>query len=87
MEIKILEESDKRLLFELEGFNQAVLRALKAELYEDASTKAAGFSIEHPLINKVKFLVEAPAPRKTLEAAIKRLSKKAEKLIEDLKSF
>lgn len=90
MEIKILEDSANRLVFEAKGATHTLCTALKQELWEDEDVKAAGYSISHPLVGKPVFTVETKkgrGPRKIVNSAIKSLNKKLENLKTKLKKI
>ncbi|MBN2458925.1 DNA-directed RNA polymerase subunit L [Candidatus Woesearchaeota archaeon] len=78
MEIKILEDNKKRLVFELIGADHTLCNSLKKELWSDSATRAASYKIEHPLIGIPKFIVDTNGqkePRQVLKSAVKRLQK------------
>ena len=56
--------------------------ALKHELSQDDHVKIATFSMEHPLINKQRVIVETDGnePKKALQSAANRLGKELDKL-------
>jgi DNA-directed RNA polymerase subunit L len=89
MDIKILEEKKNRLVFNIEGDGATIANMLKKELWNDEHTKAAGFSVDHPLINIPTFVLETDGtdPKKTVSAAIKRISKDIEKFKEESKAI
>ena len=76
MEIKVIEESKKKLIFEIIGESHTLANLLEKELWEDKDVVAAGYHINHPLFGVPRMIVEAPDPRKALEKAIKRLKKR-----------
>ena len=77
MEIKILEEKKNKLIIELIGETHAFCNALKKELWNDKSVKAAGYNIEHPLVANPKIIVETDGkdPKKALIDAANLLKK------------
>lgn len=78
MEIKIIEEDKKKLIFEVKGETHTLTNLLEKELWKDEDVKAAGYNIAHPLIGNPKMIVETNAkktPREAVEDAIKRLKK------------
>lgn len=81
LNVKILEEKKHRLVFEIDGDTHTLAAALTKELWNDEHTKVAGYNVDHPLLGKPKFVVETDGadPKKTVQAAAKRLSKQAEK--------
>ncbi len=89
MEIKILEEKKSRLVFNIEGDGSTLANVLKKELWNDEHVKAAGFNVEHPLINVPTFVVETDGadPKKTVSAALKRIAKTVEKFKDESKEL
>ena len=78
MEINIIEEKQRRLVFEIKGEGHTLANLLEKELWNDKKVNAAGYHIKHPLIGVPRMVVETTgiAPRKALENAITRLKKK-----------
>jgi DNA-directed RNA polymerase subunit L len=89
MQVKIVEEKKNRFVFDVEGDSHTITSALKKELWSDEHVKAAGYGIEHPLINVPRFVVETDGeePRKAVSAAVKRLQKQVSKLRDDAKAL
>jgi len=89
VEIKVIEKSKKRLVFDLIGTDHTFCNVLKHELWNDKSTKISAYSIEHPLIGIPRFIVETDdkEPEKTLNDAVKRLQKKNEQFLELFKKI
>lgn len=89
MEINILEEKKNRLVFEIKGEGNTLCNALQKELWADSHVKSAGYNIAHPLINIPKFVLETDGadPKKTISAAVKRLTKESAKLKEQAKKI
>ncbi|PLW80565.1 DNA-directed RNA polymerase subunit L [Candidatus Woesearchaeota archaeon] len=85
MEIKILEDSKTKLVFELPGESHTFCNALREELWEDKNVDAAAYNIKHPLISAPKFLIEAKDPKKALKEAAKRLDKKSDEFLKAFK--
>ncbi|RMF55701.1 DNA-directed RNA polymerase subunit L [Candidatus Woesearchaeota archaeon] len=82
MEVKVLEETKNKIVFELKGEGEAFCNALKDELWRDKHVKTAGYHIEHPLEGIPKIIVETDGkekPRAALLASITRLKKTNEK--------
>ena len=78
MELKVLEDTKKRMVFELIGADHTLCNSLKKELWKDSSIRAASYKIEHPLIGIPKFIIETNGqkePRAVLKAAASRLQK------------
>lgn len=88
MDVKILEEKKNKLVFTIEGDGSTIANMLKKELWNDEHVKAAGFSIEHPLINIPTFVLETDGadPKKTATAAAKRIAKQVEKFRDEAKA-
>jgi DNA-directed RNA polymerase subunit L len=87
MEIIVVEETPKKLIFELKGEGNTVLNALKNTLWQNKHVKVATYSIEHPLVGVPKMIVETDGevkPRKALLEAAEKLQKDADKLKKDL---
>lgn len=79
MEIKVLEETKNRMVFEIPGESHTLCNALKNELWKDAHVKLATYSIKHPLIGIPKMIVETDSettPRKALAKAAKALKER-----------
>ena len=81
MEIKVLEESKTKMVFELAGSDHTLCNALAKELYTDDKVKAASYAIKHPSIGIPHMVVETSgkSPRDALVDAAKRLQKNCEK--------
>ena len=78
MEINILEDKKKKLVFELKGENHTLCNALREELWNDKDVTVAAYNIAHPLTGIPKFMIETAKgePKAALQDAIKRLKKK-----------
>lgn len=90
MEIKVIEKSKNKFIFEVEGEDHALMNALRHELNQDSAVKSAGYNISHPLTASPRMVVEttsAKTPAKAIQEAIKRLRKANEKLGKDTKKF
>jgi len=82
MELQVIEESKTKLVFDLPGEDATLCNALKRELWNDKSVKAAGYSVNHPSIGTPRIVVETSgeSPRDAVKEAIKRLKKENDKL-------
>jgi DNA-directed RNA polymerase subunit L len=89
MDVKILEEKKNRMVFTIEGDGSTLANLLKKELWNDEHVKAAGYNVEHPLINIPTFVVETDGadPKKTVSAAAKRIAKSVEKFKDEAKAL
>jgi len=86
MEIKVLEDTKKKLIFELKGADHTFCNILKEELWNDKNMDAAGYSIDHPLVGIPRFVVEVTSgtPKDALNDAVTRLKKVNDKLNTEL---
>lgn len=89
MEIKVLEEKKNKMVVSVEGETHTICNALVKELWNDKHVKSAGYKIDHPLVGVPNIMVETDGaePRKTLNAAVKRLKKAAEDFKKEAKSI
>jgi DNA-directed RNA polymerase subunit L len=89
MEINILEEKKNKLVFEAKGEGHTLFNALQKELWNDSHVKSAGYNIAHPLINIPRFILETDGadPKKTISAAVKRLTKETAKIKDQAKKL
>lgn len=87
MEMKILEDTKTKIMFELLGEDHTFCNILKRELLNDKDVKIATYNIEHPLKNIPIFMVETKDkdPRKAIKEALKRLDKEFDNLITEVK--
>ncbi len=89
MELKVVEKSKKKLVFDLVGADHTFSNAFKKELWNDKSIKISAYNVEHPLIGIPRFIVETDDkdPEKVLLDAVKRLQKKNEQFLEGAKKI
>lgn len=90
MELKILEEKKKRLVFELKGSNHGFCNALKKEMWNDDAVTLSSYNINHPLVGVPTFIVETNnerEPRDVVKKAIERLRKQAEQFKAEVKKL
>ncbi|MBM3199950.1 DNA-directed RNA polymerase subunit L [Candidatus Woesearchaeota archaeon] len=82
MEIKVLEKEKNKLKIEIIGENHTFCNSLRKELWNDDDVKVAGYNIEHPLVAHPVLVLETDKkdPKKVLDAAIKRLKDRNEKI-------
>lgn len=79
MEIRILEKTAKRAVFQLIGADHTFCNALKKELVETEGVEIATYAVEHPQIGIPKMLIETKAkfkPEAVLKVASESLKKK-----------
>ncbi|MCD6513036.1 MAG: DNA-directed RNA polymerase subunit L [Thermoplasmata archaeon] len=81
MEIKIKNENDKEIEFEVIK-EKTILNPLKEKLLEYEEVEFAEWRVEHPLISNPEFYlrVKKGNPRETLKKAIEELKKEIEEL-------
>lgn len=84
MELKLVEKSKKKIVFDLIGADHTFCGALKKELWNDKAIKVSAYNVEHPLIGIPRFIVETEDkdPEKTLLDAVKRIDKRNEQFLE-----
>jgi len=89
MDINVVEEKKNRLVFEIKGEGHTMSNAIRKELWNDEHVKTAAYTIDHPLIEIPRFVLETDGadPRKTLIAAAKRLQKELEKIKTEAKEL
>ncbi|GIU69717.1 MAG: DNA-directed RNA polymerase subunit L [Candidatus Woesearchaeota archaeon] len=89
MEIKVIEKSKKKIIFDLIGADHTFSNALKKELWNDKNVKVSAYNIQHPLIGIPRIIVETEdkEPEKALIDAAKRLQKKNEQFLESAKKM
>lgn len=75
MELKILEDTKKRVLFELVGADHTLANVLKERITEQKGVHVCSYNVEHPLVSSPKFIVEADNVKKAISDAIDSLKK------------
>lgn len=82
MELAVVEQTEKKIVFDIKGEDHTFCNALKDELAQDDDVKFTSYKIEHPLIGIPRFLVEMKKgdPKKALAAATKRLKKNIDRV-------
>lgn len=88
MKLNVIEKEKNKIRIEIVGETHTFCNALRKELWNDDDVKVAGYNIEHPLVANPVLTLETDKkdPKKVLEAAIKRLRDKNEKIREAVKS-
>ena len=89
MEINIIEDKKKRLVFELKGEGHTLCNVLREELWNDKSVTVSAYNISHPLVGIPTFIIEtsSKSPKKALKDAISRLKKKNSTLVKKVKAL
>lgn len=88
MEINVLEDKKKKLVFELKGEKHTMCNVLREELWNDKSITVSSYNISHPIIGIPKFIIETDGtkePKQALKDALKRLKKKNDDLAKEVK--
>jgi len=88
MEIKVLEEDKKKIIFEIKGENHTLSNLLEKEIWKDEDVKAAGYNVSHPLIGVPTMVVETNGKKTAREAvddAVKRMKKQNADFMKALK--
>lgn len=83
MEIKILEQSKNRIVFEVRGESHTLCNALKDELRNEKKVITAAYYVSHPDIDEPTFTLETKGidPKKALLDAVKRLKNENDKFL------
>lgn len=88
IEIKILQNTEDTLEFEVDGETHTILNPLRMELLEIDGVLFAAYKIVHPLVDKAQFIVRTDPkkikPIDALNLARKRLKEKLTDLITQL---
>ena len=89
MDIKIIEEKKNRIVFEIQGEDHTLANLLRKELWNDEHVKGAAYTIDHPEVGQPRFILETDGadPKKTLQAASKRLIKELAKVKDEAKKL
>lgn len=77
MEIKVLEKAKNRLVVEVVDEDATLCNAIRKELWNDSSVKAAAYYTEHPSAGSPRIIVETAGkdPKGALMDAAARLKK------------
>jgi DNA-directed RNA polymerase subunit L len=79
MELNVIKDTKKELVFEIKGLGHTFCNILKESLYKTKGVEAASYTIDHPLINIPKFIVVTNgdvAPKDAVLSAIKTVKSK-----------
>lgn len=90
MEINVLEENNKSIVFEIKGEGHTLCNALKKELWENKHVKIATYVVKHPLIGIPEMTVETDGevkPRKALMDAAEKVIDQADKFQKEFKKL
>lgn len=78
MELHVLEQSDERVTFALDGAGHTFSNNLKHELYMDENVDVAAYKVDHPLTGTPTFIVQ-----KDKKAKFEKILADAAKRIKD----
>ncbi|MBI4447891.1 hypothetical protein HY643_02830 [Candidatus Woesearchaeota archaeon] len=88
MEIKVLENTKKRLKIEMLENRHTLPHALTKELWNDKDVKISGYRIEHPYNRNPTLVVETDGDaKKALLGAIDRLKKQNKEFSSKIKEI
>lgn len=82
MEVKILEDTKRKLIIELES--QTIASLIERELWNDENVKTAGLKVKHPLVGKPNLVIET-GTKEDAKTAVKEAIKRAKKDLEKFK--
>jgi len=87
MQLKVIEEADKKLILEFPGETVTLTNILKDELWNDSSVSEAAQMKEHPYLEEPRLFVktERGDPITALEKAAVRIQDKAKEFKEEFK--
>lgn len=75
MELKIIEDTKGRVVFEIVGADHTLANILKERISQQKGVTVCSYNVEHPLVSNPKFLIEADNAKKAIDAAIDSLKK------------
>jgi len=89
MELNILEESKKRMIFEIKGETHTFCNLLKEALWKVKGVDVVSYRKDHPLVGDPKFLIETKGiePREALKKAIVDLKKLTTEFSKEIKKL
>ncbi|MBI2550333.1 DNA-directed RNA polymerase subunit L [Candidatus Woesearchaeota archaeon] len=90
MELSIVEETPKKLVFEVKGQGHTLCNILKSKLWANKHVKIATYNIAHPLVGVPRMTIETDGeakPRKVVTDAAESLRKDVAELKQELKKF
>jgi DNA-directed RNA polymerase subunit L len=83
MEIKFIEKTKNKALFDLSGVDHTFCNELKEELWNDSDVRISAYKKRHPLVSVPQFLVETTKSDviDALVAAAKRIESTNKKFL------
>lgn len=87
MELRVVEEDEKKLVLEIEGETFTLTNMLREELWSDKSVAEAASIKRHPYLDQPKILVKVYRgnPKNALEKAASRIVDKSKDFKEEFK--
>lgn len=78
-EIELLEDTSRRIRFQVKGEEHTFCQMLCSELWNDDSVKLSAYSIAHPLVSLPEVIVETAGkePREAIKSAATRVRRTA----------
>lgn len=82
MEINIISEDKQKIEFEIEKEDHTLCNALQDALWKQPNIDVVAYSMDHPLIPKVRMVVSVTKgnPRDIIEKAVDTLKKEAKSM-------
>jgi DNA-directed RNA polymerase subunit L len=89
MELNFIDDKKNRVVVEVKGEDHTFCNLLKEELWNDNSTKAAAYRIDHPLVRVPNLLVETTgdAARTVMKRACTRVNNQISKFKDSAKKI
>ncbi|MFH1606761.1 MAG: DNA-directed RNA polymerase subunit L [Nanoarchaeota archaeon] len=89
MEFKVLEETKKKLVFQLIGENHTFCNILKNELQKVKGVLIATYKVDHPLVGVPEFFIETKdvEPRVALKKALAAIKKQGTELQKEVSNL
>lgn len=78
MDINVISETDKRMIFVVKNEDSTFFNLLKKHLYNVKGVVIASFTAQHPLVPDVKFIIDTDGkikPRDALKKGAKAVKK------------
>ena len=75
--MKVVEEQDDRLIFEVTGEGHTICNILRKRLMSQEEVSAAAYDITHPLVGQPEFEVNSSNPRESIKTASEGIKEEA----------
>lgn len=76
--MKVVEEQENRLVFEVTGEGHTICNILRKRLMSQDEVTAAAYDITHPLVGQPEFEVNSPNPRESVKTASETIKEEAD---------